>query len=324
MTPPVPAEIDALAMDRSRARIARNWSEADRLKAAIEDSGWKVIDVGTAYDLVPAHPPTLEDDGVVRYGRSVDVPSRLEEAPVGVASVVLVATDWPDDVERTLSGLLEHGPDGVQVVVVGDGPSPEQAAALDRLETIEPGAPGIRTEVVRTSARLGSAAALNAAIRRAESATVVLLDSSVEPTGDLVSPLQAALADPEVAVAGSGGVVTRDIRRFEDAPPGDVDAITLECLAFRRADYIARGPLDEKFRHEAYLGMWWSLVLRDEGEGRAPRRALALDLPIVRHKRRQPTGVEAAEATRASKRNFYRLLDRFGQRRDLASGRALT
>jgi hypothetical protein len=316
-----PPEVDALAMARSRARIARDWPEADRLRTEIEAAGWKVVDVGTAYDLLPAHPPTIVDDGPPRYGRSADVPTRLEDESVGVASVVIVATDWPADLERTLSALREHAPDGVQIVVVGDGPSPEQASALDELETIEPGEPGIRTEIVRTSERLGWAAALNAGIRRAEAAVVLLLDTSVEPSGDIVTPLVTTLDDPSVAVAGGVGLVSGDMRRFEEAGPGDVDAIEAYCLAFRRADYVARGPLDEKFRFYRNLDIWWSLVLRDEGEGRRPRRAVALELPLARHEHRSWSSTPDDERTRLSKRNFYRILDRFGQRTDLASGR---
>jgi hypothetical protein len=315
-----PPEVDALAMARSRARIARDWSEADRLRAEIEAAGWKVVDVGTAYDLMPAHPPTIVDEGKPRYGRSDDVPSRLDDAPVGLASVVVVATDWPQDLERTLSGLREHAPDSVQIVIVGDGPSPDEATALDELEAIEPGEPGVRTEVVRTSERLGWAAALNAGIRRAGAPVVVILDTSVEPRGDVISPLVAALDDPTIAVAGGVGLVTGDMRRFEEAGPSDVDAIEAYCLAFRRADYAARGPLDEKFRFYRNLDIWWSLVLRDEGEGNPPRRAVAVELPLVRHEHRAWSSTPEAERTRLSKRNFYRILDRFGQRTDLASG----
>ena len=47
-------------------------------------------------------------------------------------------------------------------------------------------------------------------------------------------------------------------------------------MAFRRADAAARGPLDERFRFYRNLDIWWSLVLRDEGEGEPPRRAVAL------------------------------------------------
>jgi hypothetical protein len=59
-------------------------------------------------------------------------------------------------------------------------------------------------------------------------------------------------------------------------------------------------------------------VLRDEGEGVRPRRALALDgLALVRHEHRGYASLPEVERDRLSKRNFYRIIDRFGSRRDL-------
>jgi glycosyl transferase family 2 len=317
----IPDDVLAAAHARSRARQARDWPEADRLRAEIEAAGWRIADSGTDFALTPAAPPDVVEGAAVRYGSSASVPSRLEEAPVGVASVVLVATDFPADLERVLAGLREHAPDGTQIVVVGDGPSPEQAAELDRLEAQDPETPGIGAEVLRTSARLGQAAALNVAIRRAAAPVVVVLDSSIEPTGDLVTPLVHALEDPSVAVAGGWGIVSADLRRFEDAPLGDVDAIEGYAQAFRRADYAERGPLDERFRFYRNLDIWWSLVLRDGGEGGSHRRAVAVELPAVRHEHRGYASVPEEERNRLSKRNFYRIIDRFGSRLDLSTVR---
>jgi hypothetical protein len=144
------------------------------------------------------------------------------------------------------------------------------------------------------------------------------MDTSVEPTGDVVTPLARALDDPAVAVAGGWGIVSGDLRTFEEAPPGDVDAVEGYLLAFRRDDYASRGPLDERFRFYRNLDIWWSLVLRDEGEGVEPRRAVVLgDLPAVRHEHRGWASLPEEERTRQSKRNFYRIIDRFGSRRDL-------
>jgi hypothetical protein len=127
-----------------------------------------------------------------------------------------------------------------------------------------------------------------------------------------------ALGDPTVGVAGGWGIVSTDLRKFEDAPAGDVDAIEGYLQAFRRTDVAARGPLDERFRFYRNLDIWWSLVLRDEGEGNPPRRAVALEgLPLVRHEHRGYTSLSDAERDRQSKRNFYRIIDRFGWRRDL-------
>ncbi len=322
-----PAEVVELAEARAAARRARDWAAADALRARIEDAGWRVVDAGTLYTLERAAPPDSEDDGRTRYGSSASVPSRLDEAPTGVATVVLVATDWPDDLARAIAAFVEHAPDGTQLVVVANGPSDEQAAALVALEAAEPGRPGIATEVLWTSARLGHAAALNAAIRRAAAPVVLLVDTSVEPAGDLVSALVAALEDATVAVAGPFGLVSPDLRRFEEPREDvvDVDAIEGYALAFRRADFVARGPLDEHFAYYRNLDIWWSLVLRDQPEDAPddapPRRAVRVrGVEVARHEHRGWTSLPEAERERLSKKNFYRILKRFATRRDLLVG----
>ena len=91
-------------MPARRAREARDWAEADRLRAAIEAAGWKVVDHGTDFALTPAAPPDVVEGSHVRYGASANVPSRLDEPPIGLATIVLIATDWPDDLARALAG----------------------------------------------------------------------------------------------------------------------------------------------------------------------------------------------------------------------------
>src|SRR5436190_1184232 len=104
----IPDDVLTLAHERSAARAAKNWAEADRIRGEIEAAGWKVVDRGTDFALEPAHPPTLEDEGAVRYGSSDAVPSRLGEPDAGPATIVLVATDWPDDLSRALDGARAH------------------------------------------------------------------------------------------------------------------------------------------------------------------------------------------------------------------------
>ena len=341
-----PPEVRELADARAVARRAGDWPTADALRAQIEAAGWKVLDAASLYTLERAAAPDLVEDGVVRYGASASVPSRLDEAPVGVASIVLVATDWPEDVARAVAALVATSPPGTQVVVVANDPSAEQLAALADLPTSEPDPATVAVELVRTSARLGYAAALNCGIRRAAAPVVVVLDTSVEPGTDLVTPLVAALADPDVAVAGPFGLVSDDLRSFEEPPEGTVDVVAIEgyAQAFRRADVTARGPLDEHFAFYRNLDIWWSLVLRDpfsvdddeadddEGDDGAdvvvdlasmpkPRRAVRVEgLDLVRHEHRGWTSVSEAERDRLSKRNFYRVLKRFATRRDLLLG----
>jgi hypothetical protein len=329
-----PQEIVDLAEVRATARRAGDWETADSLKEDIEAAGWRIVDAASLYTLERAAPPDVEEGTRVRYGSSASVPSRLDEAPTGVATVVLVATDHPDDVARAVRGLVEHAPDGTRLVVVANAPDDTQASALADLDVADPGAPGVMTEVVWTSARLGAAAAWNAGIRRTDTPVVVLLGPGTEPVADVVGAIVAALDDETVAVAGPVGLMTEDLRRYEEAGEGaaDVAAVAGAAIGFRRADYLARGPLDEHFVAADSLDVWWSLVLRDpwlvddeteETEDPAdvivdladlpvPRRAVQVDAAVIRHE----TPADAADA-RLAKKNFYRLLKGYATRRDL-------
>ena len=319
----IPDAVLSAAHARARAREAGDWAEADRLRAEIEAAGWKVADRGTDFALTPVAPPDVVEGERILYGSSGSVPTRLDEPGSGLASIVLIATDWPADLDRALAGLRTGSADGISVVIVADAPSPDQASALHALAGLDGSAtPEFAIEIVWTGERLGHAAATNIGLRRATGPVVVLLDPILEPADDIVTPLVRALDDPTVAVVGGWGLVSADLRRFAAAPDGDVDAIEGCLQAFRRADFTERGPLDERFRSYRNLDIWWSLVLRDDGEGSRPRRAVSLaGLPIVRHERRDQAGLSDDERDRQGKRDFYRIIDRFGARRDLLVSR---
>jgi len=141
-----------------------------------------------------------------------------------------------------------------------------------------------------------------------------------------------------LGVAGPFGLVSGDLRTFT-APgegSGAVAAIEGYVMAFRRADYLARGPLDEHFAFYRNLDVWWSLTLRDQFADLpeldddavvdldsipAPRRAVQVpSLPVVRHEHRAWAALPEAEREKRSKKNFYRVLKSFATRRDLVVG----
>jgi hypothetical protein len=310
----VPAAIQDAARRRSEARAERDWTTADRLRDEIEAAGWRVIDSGVRYRLEPASPPNVEVEGEIRYGRSDAVPSLLGEPPSGVATVVLLASPDKAENRRAFLALAPAGTPGVDVVVVADGLEDGALAGIDS---------SIEHELIRTSAVLGRGAAWNIGIRRSRAPVVVLLDPSIVPSGDVITPFVEALADPAVAVAGPFGLASADLRGFEEVIAEDetLDAAAIQgyLMAFRRADAAARGPADEGFRFYRNLDIWWSLVLRDEGRGREPRRAVVV--PGLSIQRGEPAAwrtTRSGERNRLSKRNFYRVLDRFRERDDLA------
>ncbi len=297
-----PAEVRALVEQRAAAREARDWGRADDLRDEIAARGWEVQDGSGRSKLRPLLPPEPVATG---YAEPDDLASILGEPAEVRASIQVVAEDHADDLRRLLAGLHAHAPAvDHELVVVANDPS------FSLAEVVADDSPAT---VLRTSRRLGWADARNLGLRRSRGSITVLLDTSIEPVGDFVTPLLAAFEDPGVGLAGGWGVTSGDGRQFEDAPPGEVDAVEGYCLAVRREALRAVAGFDRRFRFYRNADLDFSFALRDAGW-----RAMRVpDLPLVQHEHRGYTALPEAERDRLSKRNFYRFLDHWGDRRDL-------
>jgi GT2 family glycosyltransferase len=301
-----PDEVTRLVAQRAEARAAGRYEEADRLRDQVRQLGWEVMDSPQGTTLRPVLPSGA--DGAVGYARPEDLASLLHEPSTVEASVVVLAEDHEPDLDRLLGGLGRHPPLATwELVVVTNAPVFDVAAAVagHDLET-EP-------SVLESTARLGWADAVNLGLRRTRGSVLVLLDSSVEPTGDLVGSLLEAFDDARVGLAGPFGVTSSDLRHFEEAPPGEVDAIEGYCLAVRREVLRDVGLFDPHFRFYRNADLDFSFAARAAG-WRAVRTA---DLPLSLHEHRAWSSLAPEERDRLSKRNFYRFLKHWGDRRDL-------
>ena len=304
MTEALPDEILRLLDERSRHRESRDFTAADAVRDRLHAMGWEVMD---GPDGSTARPILPEAPVVTGYARPDDLTSRLGEDPTHDASVQLLAEDHPDDLQRLLRGLAAHRPmRELELVVVANAPSYDLDALLEEVWP-DP------VVVLPTTQRLGWADARNLGLRRSLGRVTILLDGSVEPLGDAVDPLVAAFDDPSIGIAGAWGVTSPDARHFDEAPPGEVDAIEAYCLAVRREVLRDVGLFDRRFRFYRNADLDFSFAARDAGW-----RAVALDgLPLARHEHRGWTALPEDERDRLSKRNFYRFLKRWGARPDL-------
>lgn len=310
--PAAPADIISLAEQRANARIARDWSAADELRARIEEAGWKIVDDGADFSLTPVRAPDVVAGDRTVYGHADAVPSLLGAPATTAATVVVVARVIDDSLAATLAAVASEATPGTQRIVVladvaaGDAETPVLEA----------------DEVVWIAGDLGPGVSLQAGARRATGAVVIALAPDHVASGDFVAPLLAALDDPAVGVAGTSGLRSADLHHFEHAESGAVTALAAGCLAFRRADLIDRGPLDDRLRLTDSVATWWSLVLRDQGEDATPRTALAIDLPLAAATETTTDSgagaVHEAPRDRRAMRDRYRISDRFGGRDDLA------
>ncbi len=170
--------------------------------------------------------------------------------------------------------------------------------------------PGL--EVWNLEPGAGWGAARNAGLRRARGRIVLIVDGSVEAAGDVLGPLERALADPSVGMCGPFGVVTEDLRTFRESEGPEVDAIEGYLMALRR-ELLVRGiAFDERFRFYRTADLDLSFRVKELG-----LRAVVVPVPVVRHEHRAWANTPPEERERLSKRNFYRFLDRFRGRFDL-------
>jgi GT2 family glycosyltransferase len=214
---------------------------------------------------------------------------------------------WPDDVRRWLESIRRHPParDWEALLVENSG-DPDVRAHVSGLA-------GERVRVAVLDPALGWADAANQGLEGAAGELVVLFDPGTEVEGAL-DPLLAALDDPAVAVAGPFGVrADHSLHHFHESEGSRAHAIEGYCLALRRSEALAAGGFDHHYRFYRIADFELSFRLRADG----PREARVVPVPVVKHAHRLWEATEPAERDRLSKRNFYRLLDRWRERPDL-------
>lgn len=305
MSDRLPPEVADLLVERSAARAARDFETADALREEIRRLGWEVVDAPDGSSVRPALPDAGARPG---YARGEDLESLLDRPADIAVSLQLAAEDHADDLLRCLRGLADHPPAvDWELLIVANAPSFDLDDALPSVEmAVEP-------KVLRSSERLGWADARNLGLRRSLGEVTVMLDTSVEPVGDFLTPLAAAFDDPSVGIAGGWGVTSPDGRHFEETSPGEVDAVEAYCFAVRREVLRDAGLFDQGFRFYRNADLDFSFRARAGGW----RAVTIADLPLRRHEHRDYASVPHDELHRLSRRNFYRFLKHWGDRRDL-------
>jgi hypothetical protein len=295
----LPDDVRSLLDERAAAREQRDWELADALRERIAALGWEVQDTDAGSTARPI------------LTREPDAADPIEAPATTAASVQVAAEDHPDDLLRCLRGLAAHPPDASWELVIT-----ENAPVVPVAETLAAVELPVQPVVVSSAERLGWADARTLGLRQSRGQVTVMLDTSLEPTGDVIGPLLSAFDDPAVGIAGGWGVTSADGRQFNEAPPGEVDAIEAYCLAIRREALRAVGGFDRRYRFYRNADLDLSFAVRDAGW-----KAVATEpLPVRRHEHRGWASLPEPERDRLSRRNFYRFLDRWGDRPDLLTG----
>ena len=295
----IPEGVRRLAERRADARRSGDFAAADALREAIRAEGFDVTDTPSGWAVRPRRSGGSDEPNRAPL-RPAEVPSLLEGSVTCDASIHWLVEGWPDDVARGMESFRSLGGGGrssrhvVVEVSPDDTPWPSDA------------------DVVRLPMDVGWGAARNAGLKRSTGKVVVVVDGSIEVTGDVLGPLIGALEDRSVGVTGPFGIVSPDLHEFQPSDGPDVDAVEGYLMAFRRELLIEGLRFDEKFRFYRTADIELSFQVKARG-----LRATVTPVPVRRHEHRTWAATPEEERARLSKRNFYRFLDRWRGRTDL-------
>lgn len=302
----IPTEILALSHERDLLRRKGQYDRADILKQKIEDAGFAIKDNPHGAHLVIL--PGVEVDGELhRVARQL--PSFLDEADLCTFSVQIMAQNNIEATSRCVESVLRFaGEQSLELILVDNASQDGLDVWAEALRQRD-----ARVHVLRTTRKMGIAEARNIGLRQSRGRYVLLLGTNMELTGDIFTPLAQTLSDNDIGLTGLRGLRTNDLRHFEESQEPEVEVIESTCMAFRRKLLRQTGLFDDRYRVPNYMDIDFSFAIRDSGV----QAVLTPDLPLASHPTTQPVALSDSEQARLNKRNFYRFLEKWGDRDDL-------
>ena len=302
----IPDEILALSHERDMLRRKGQYDRADHLKRQIEEAGYAIKDNPHGAHLVIL--PGVNVDGT-EYRTARSIPSLLDEPDTCLFSVNILARNSSEQTQRCIESILRYaGANDIEIILVDNASDDGLSIWADALHYSER-----RLHVLRLTRLTGEAEARNIGLKQSRGRYILLIDNAIELTGDIFTPLQKTLEDSTVGVTGWHGLRTDDLRHFEESSLPEIDVIDARCMAFRRTLLKKAGLFDERYRFPSYMDVDFNFAVRDSGAS----VVITPDLPVTYVPAVQNVQLSDAERTRLTKRNFYRFLEKWGDRDDL-------
>ena len=307
----VPPEILALSERREALRGRGDYESADEMRDKIAEAGYVVQDTRQGPRVRPQAAWERQQERWRAVSSPAEVESLIDAGDEVDFSVGMVAGEYVGDVVRCVESALRWlGRRPCEVVVVDNGRLNTVGERLEQMALEDS-----RIRVIHTDHVLGDAAAKNIVLKQCRGGTVVMLDTSVEVTGDIFGPMDAMLRDERAGLVGPFGLRTGNLHHFHDGEgeAGRMDAMQAYCFAFRRERLRDVGLMREAFRFYRNLDLDYSFQFKDKGYDVVSDP----DLKVVRHTHRAWSELGEQERDELSRKNYRRFLDRWGDRQDL-------
>lgn len=307
----VSSDILAKVSEREALKATGDYVESDRMRRELDEDGYVLQDTVSGTRVRPKAAWEKVEEARNSVSSGAEVPSLLNEPDTYDVTIGVVANNYKDDVKRVVESALKWAGDrNAEAVVLDNGSTDGTSEWLDELAASEP-----RVRVIHADHTLGEGVAKNIVLKQSLGRTVVLVDTSVEITGDIYTPIETYLDQDGVGLVGPFGLRTDDLHHFHDGEgeSGDMDAMQAYCFAFKRESLQDVGLMRESFRFYRNLDIDYSFHFKEQGH----KIVADQSIPVVLHEHRVWSELAEGERDELSLKNYRRFLEKWSERADL-------
>lgn len=295
-------DLATLVRERETARQQQDYAKADALRQQAKEQGYNLRDTERGTMIIKRRP----DEDFKTISSSNAGPDFRNTPDLYEFSINLLAINSRDDLQRCIESICKHRYGRkLELVVIDNGSIDDTRSYLQNLLRSSSNGelkPGLGLQVIFADHNLGFAAGRNTTFKASRGKFVVMLDTSIELNGDIWTPLAKTLSEPTVGMAGPYGLVTTDLREFQETSGTKADAIEGYLLAFRRAIWPEIGPIDEKFRFYRLSDIYLSFFAKAAGYDVVVTPDVAAR--IIKHPHREWFSLSEEERQTKSKKNY--------------------
>ena len=306
----IPRDVMDILELREKHRKISEYVSADQLRLNPRLQPYEIRDMEDSVWVRPKTNFELSRGRWDSISSSKEVTNNVAVASLLDFSFVITACNYLDDVQRCIRSILKwaHGYK-FEIILVDNGSNDGTGEWAEQIASTD-----FRVKTIHCDHQVGEAQTKNIGLKKSLGQVVIMIDTSIEITGDILPIVWEGLASTNVGVLGPWGLVTEDLNHFhEEVDVGEVDAMQGYFFSFRRDVLNQVGLMRECFRFYRNLDLDFSFQFKDKGYSIIADGTLSLS----RHTHRQWSILSEDQRDNLSRKNFGHFLNKWKERHDM-------
>lgn len=306
-----PKDLQIKITKRSLSRSKKDFHYSDEIRNQLNNESYVINDYHTNTIVRPKMKWEKSKELWQTFSSSKEIKNLTNQPAEKKFSIGLVTFNKLSDIKRSIESALKFiDAKDIEYLILDNGSNFKIGKWLESISTKFK---NIRT--IHIDHSIGEAEAKNILIKQSIGEIIILLDTSIEISGDIFNPIEKTLSNKNIGLTGPFGLKTNDLNHFHDGEGeyGYMDAMQFYCFAFRRNIINEVGFMRKSFRFYRNLDIDYSFQIKNQGY-----KILAdPNLPVIKHPHSIWNSTAPALRDELSKKNYKRFLDKWRNRKDL-------